>query len=239
MRTIVVVTAIAAFGLSVIIAPKAVAQEPATPTPATRGEIPSASTPEPTPSPTERPPATLGPATPTPELPEEGGPAGGVISGTLYADLDGDRSRSEGDGAIPGSVVGIERIDDQGVAVEGDGVTSDGNGHWERRSLPDGRYRVTWEPPIDPKLYSQTIPPAETIVVNPRLTIQRVTQIVEIRGANHVAGVDFGIPRPIPVAGVSLPSSGTGTNAGEIARAWLLAGAMALALATGHQASAP
>jgi hypothetical protein len=172
----------------------------------------------------------MGLASPSPSLPEEGGPPGGVISGRLYVDEDGSRSLTSQDGPAAGGV-SIDQIDDAGNAIVGEGVEADANGFWQRRALPDGRYRVSWEPPIAPELYSQTIPPAETIVVNPNLTIQRVVSIVEITNANRVTDVNFGMPAPTPsTGGIAAPDTGRGTSGTGNASFAALGIALALAI---------
>lgn len=186
-------------------------------------------------SPTVEPaPPTPGPPSPTPRLPEEGGPPGGIIAGHLYVDSDGSRSRTPGDGAAEGSIV-IDRLAGR-VPVAAYAASGDATGFWEVRGLPDGEYRVMWQPPIPNALLSQTIPPATTIVLNPIDTIRRVTAFVTIRGANRVTNIDFGIPSQAPAVGVQMPSTG-GASGGQASPPWpivaaslVLGGTLALGL---------
>lgn len=191
--------------------------------------------------PPESQPATMAPATATPALPEEGGPAGGVISGRLYVDADASGDLSPADGGIQGSVVSLERLGPGSVVVPGDAVHSDRDGYWERRSLPDGQYRVEWEPPIDPADYDRAIPPAITIVRDPITTVQRVVQTVEIVNGSRVSGINFGIPQPTPVFGgpqapIQLPDTGSGGSGGTAELFAVVAGIAVCAAGVGFMA---
>lgn len=191
---------------------------------------------------TEEPlPPTPGPPEPTPRLPEDGGPPGGVIGGHIYIDKDGSGSFTAGD-ATPGGTIEIFRIYERQFDYEPEGhdlrfsAQTDESGYWERRALPDGRYRVMWDAPVrDPANLARTIPPAERIALDPITTVTRVQRIVEIRGANRVYDIDMGMPDEGPVfgGGVRLPSTGTGGDgSGAPALLLAIAGAGSLALAT-------
>lgn len=203
------------------------------PTRTPTSELPPPTPPRATPTPAGEPPPPTPPrATPTPALPEEGGPPGGVIAGHLYMDSDGSGDLSAADQPLGYSVM-IDAIDDEGqILPAGYVVASDETGRWQVRSVPDGRYRVWWEPPVAPDQLGQAMPPAETIVINPRLTVVAATRIVTIKGASRVLDIDFGIPYQYPVAvpGVRLPTAGSGASRGFDVSWWLLATVLSLSL---------
>lgn len=166
-------------------------------------------------------PPTMGPATATPALPEEGGPSGGVLSGHLYVDNDRSNTRSEGDGALPGTVL-IELVDEPN-ALFFTGASADERGLWESRALPDGRYRLIWEPPVrDPADLKGTIPPAEEIQIDERTQAVRVVLFAEVRGASRTYDLDMGIPYQPPLAGppIHAPNTGEGGSGVGNASTW-------------------
>jgi hypothetical protein len=249
MRPGIIVLVVCAASIAVSASRPATAQEPvdsdvagqatASP-PGTAG--PATLTPKATvtliPEPTPFPDDTAIPPTPplptaTPLLPEEGGPAGGVLGGHTYVDTDGDRTRSAGDGVSGGTII-VELIGSGGEAADRRSAVTDVTGGWQVRSLPDGTYRVLWEPPVPPELYAETIPPAEPIALSPITTVYRVIASVEISGANRVLDIDFGVPHQPPVAGAAqLPSAGQGGESDVIPTgllALVLMGAAALGL---------
>jgi hypothetical protein len=71
-------------------------------------------------------------------LPEEGGPAGGVIGGRLFVDMDDSGNLSSADAGIRGTVL-VERISADGFVESIHDAQSDDEGHWEVRGLPVGR----------------------------------------------------------------------------------------------------
>ncbi len=166
----------------------------------------------PIPSATEELPPRPGSPTPTPALPEEGGPPGGVLGGHLYIDNDASGSLTPGDGT-PGGTVIVDALDSDGRTVHGYGAATDTSGVWQIRALPDGAYRVRWDPPVPESQWPLTIPPVQAIVLNPIETVHAVTRTVEISGASRILDIDFGIPKQQPVAGGGLPSTGTGGSA--------------------------
>lgn len=190
--------------------------------------------------PSEPLPSTPGPPSPTPRLPEEGGPPGGVLGGNIYIDKDDSGSFTPGD-TSPGGTLEVFRVYERQFDYETPGYdllfttyTND-SGYWEQRALPDGTYRVMWDAPLRDKAnLARTIPPAEQVVINPLLTLTRVTRLVEVRNASRTLDIDMGMPDEGPVfgGGVQLPSTGTG-GGGAGAPAVLLgvAGAGSLALA--------
>ncbi len=184
---------------------------------------------------TERMPPTMGPPTPTPALPEEGGPAGGVLSGHLYIDTDGNGTRSDGDDPVGDTVV-VQLIGASNMIFETTAKTNE-DGRWEVRAVPDGTFRVMWNPPLrDPSNLRRTLPAAETIEINPLLIVTRVQRIVEIRDANRILDIDMGMPDEGPVfgGGVQLPPTGTGgggVGAPALLLAFAAAGSLALAAA--------
>ena len=198
------------------------------------------STARPTPPPEPIPP-TPGPPTPTPALPEEGGPSGGVLAGHLYVDMDRSGSLTPGDRPMGGGVSakGLDLVDG-GYPYLFAG-TADRAGRWEIRGVPDGHYRVMWDASFLPKdQWPLTIPPVETINLNPADTIHDnivhvITRTVEIKGANRILDIDFGIPPQPSVPGASrapqLPATGTG--GGSIESLWLLYTVIALSAALG------
>jgi len=194
---------------------------------ATAAATQPALTPTPQPTATEEIPPTPGPPTATPQLPEEGGPPGGVLSGHIYTDEDGSKSYTRGDTTIGGTII-VDRVDSDGNLHASEyAVATDVTGAWQVRALPDGRYRVRWDPQLPKAEWPLTIPPVETIVLNPIETIHEITRTVEVRDANRIAGIDFGIPkRPLPQQGIELPRTG-GRSGGS---PWLPAGLSALAL---------
>jgi len=198
------------------------AQEAAQATPTMASASPSGAptataTVRPTPPPEPIPP-TPGPPSPTPALPEEGGPPGGVLGGHVYVDEDGSRSFTTGDRAAGGGV-GVNPIVD-GSLRGGYGGSVDAAGRWEVRALPDGVYRVSWDASGLPEdQWPLTTPPVETINTNPADTIHDntihvITRVVEIKGANRILDIDFGIPPQRPAVGANaapqLPSTGSG-----------------------------
>lgn len=189
---------------------------------------------------TEPMPATPGPPEPTPRLPEEGGPPGGVLGGHIYIDEDDSGSFTRVD-TTPGGTIEVFRIYERQFDYEPEGhdlrfsAQTDESGYWERRALPDGRYRVMWDAPVrDPANLARTIPPAERIALDPITTVTRVQRIVEIRDANRIFDIDMGMPDEGPVfgGGVQLPSTGQGDGSGAPALLLAIAGAGSLALAT-------
>lgn len=115
----------------------------------------------------------------------------------------------------------VERLNEFGRPV-GDNFTAEPNpvGEWQVRALSDGRYRVLWDPPLrDRSLLAQTIPPAETIVLNERETTVAVTTTVQITGANRILDINFGIPDEGPIFGsrpIALPETGGGSGRSDM-----------------------
>lgn len=186
-----------------------------------------------TPSPTEDLPPTPGPPPPTPLLPEDGGPAGGVAGGHLFIDSNGDGTRSAADQPIVGVTILVYRINqaEDGALVGWAGSTADAEGNWQLRALPDGLYRALWQPSLrDEALLAQTIPPAEKVVLNPTQTFTSVTLVFEIKGANRVLDLDMGIPKEGPIverAASTLPESAGDEGGGYGIQLALLAAAIA------------
>lgn len=98
-------------------------------------------------------------------------------------------------------------------------TAADSTGHWELRALPDSTYRVMWDPYLPEDQWPLAIPPVETINLNPLDTVHDntvhvIARIVEIRGANRILDINFGIPPQPPVVGTGgaprLPSTGSG-----------------------------
>ena len=202
-----------------------------TPTPPVQTQTPSSVSPSPSPAASVTPlPPTVPPPTATPELPEEGGPPGGVLGGFLFEDTDGSGNRSAGDSPVV-STINVDRLDESGVRVEVYHALADVTGFWTVRALPDGQYRVVWDPPLrDPSDLSRTLPPAQSIVLNPNETIVRVVRTATISGASRNLSLDLGIPfqEPVPAAPpIVAPNTGDGGNAGT---SWTL-GALAAAIA--------
>jgi hypothetical protein len=58
------------------------------------------------------------------------------------------------------------------------------------------------------------VPPVESITINPIRTVHVITRTVEIKGANRIIDIDFGVPPQPPVVGEDvvpqLPSTGSG-----------------------------
>jgi len=194
---------------------------------ATAAATQPALTPTPQPTATEEIPPTPGPPTATPQLPEEGGPPGGVLSGHIYTDEDGSKSYTAGDTTIGGTII-IDVLDGSGNLLPGGyAAATDVTGAWQVRSIPDGFYRVRWEPHLAKEEWPLTIPPVQTIVLSPFTTVYSIAHMVEVRDANRITGIDFGIPkRPLPQQGIELPRTG-GRSGGS---PWLPAGLSALAL---------
>lgn len=188
---------------------------------------------------TEAMPPTPGPPTPTPALPEQGGPAGGVLGGYLFIDDVGNGARSAGDGVVAGASVYVERLprDASDIGPTLFGAVSDVRGYWDVRALPDGRYRVSWDPPVrDPADLARAIPPAADIVVSPLQTLHRPSRIVEIRNANRILNIDFGMPPQSPVIGSvkpQLPRTGTGGGRAVTANEIVLFAGLAASAALG------
>jgi hypothetical protein len=163
-------------------------------------------------------------------LPEDGGPPGGVLGGFLFEDSDGSGSRSSGDAPVVGTVI-VDRLDESGVIIDAYSTLADATGFWTVRALPDGNYRVLWEPPLrDQADLSRTIPPAQSIVLNPNLTIVRVVRTASVVGANRTLDLDLGIAAqaPVPAAPpIAAPNTGQGGGASS---AWAL-GALGVAIA--------
>lgn len=189
------------------------------------------------PPPTEGLPPTPGPDTPTPPtpaLPEEGGPQGGVLGGHMFSDDDGDGKRSAGDSAVVAGV-GIDRIlsDSSDLGPRFFSATTDLKGYWEVRGLPDGRYRVSWLPPVrDPADLAKSIPPPEDVVLDPEHTARLSIHIVDIVKSNRILDIDFGIPHQNPVSGAAgtrtrLPNTGAGDRGGLSANEFVLFGGLA------------
>jgi hypothetical protein len=164
-----------------------------------------------------------------------------VLGGHLYVDSDGSRSYSQGDDPASGGAV-VDRLEN-GSPVAGYGALVDATGFWEVRALPDGVYRVMWEP--SPRLpedqWPLTIPPMETINLEPQDTVHNntvhvITRTVEIKGANRILDIDFGIPPQPPALGSGgepqLPSTGTGSGgvANVVVLYIVVGGALTLAL---------
>jgi hypothetical protein len=159
-----------------------------------------------------------------------------VIRGHLYVDNDNSRSRTTGDDGIGSSTVLAEIIRPDGSGGVQHATSSEQRtGAWEFRGLADGTYRILWEPPIPPELYDETIPPAQEIQISTIETIRVVTTTVEIRGANRVTDIDFGVPRQGPIAAPrALPSTGGGGSSGHaglVALASVLVAGPALVIA--------
>jgi hypothetical protein len=200
-------------------------------------------------TPTEESPSTPGPPSPTPALPEDGGPPGGVLGGYLYSDDDGDGKRSAGDSPVSTQVL-VERIptDSTDLTARNFSADADVKGRWEVRGLADGRYRVSWAPPLrDPADLERSIPPPTDIVLDPEHTVRLPNRIVEIVKANRILDINFGMPHQNPVPGApqpQLPNTGAGDGGGVSANeAVLFAGlaasaALALGLAAGRRKSA-
>ncbi|HYM16829.1 MAG TPA: hypothetical protein VEZ14_14855 [Dehalococcoidia bacterium] len=202
-------------------------------TPGTAVSSPTATiTVRPTPPPEPAPP-TPGPPTATPQLPEQGGPPGGVLGGHLYVDNDGSRSYTPGDTPAGGGV-GVNPIVD-GSLRGGYTATGDTTGYWEVRALPDGLYRVGWDASgLPAHEWPLTTPPVETINLNPLDTIHDntvhvITRVVEIRGANRILDINFGIPLQSPVFGAGgaprLPATGSGGGAADAVLLYVALGA--------------
>lgn len=181
--------------------------------------------------PTPPPLMTPFPDTPTPALPEEGGPPGGVLGGYLYVDENRSGARDKGDG-VSGGAVFVRGLDLVNGGYSHVAVGSDANGYWQLRAVPDGSYQVYWEPPIPADLLDQAIPPAQLITLNPNQTIRAVARNVEIKGANRILDIDFGVPYqpPVAVPETRLPAAGGGASRGFGASWWLLAAALSLSL---------
>src|SRR5581483_1459956 len=166
----------------------------ATPVPSVQSRTPSPAPATPTAVTTSTPeviPPTPGPPSPTPALPEQGGPQGGVLSGHLYVDSDQNGKYSAGDSPVGGTVI-IDSLDGAGnVLPTGYSAATDESGRWELRALPDGTYRVRWDPPVPQEQWSRTIPPVVAIALNPNETIHAVAQTVQIHGASRVLNIDF------------------------------------------------
>lgn len=173
------------------------------------------------------------PNTPTPTLPEEGGPPGGVLGGHLYIDQNGNGARDEGEGTTGGvvSLRGLDLVDGGHAYIFG--AASDISGYWEFRAVPDGSYQVYWQPPIPDDQLGKTIPPAESLTLTPNLTIRAIARTVEIKGANRILDIDFGVPPQAPLAGsrVQLPGTGAKGSGSSSASAWLVASALAICFA--------
>lgn len=155
------------------------------------------------------------PPSPTPKLPEEGGPAGAVISGFLYNDVDNSGTLTPGDTPIGGDTVIVEQLDAQDRIIQAFSAISDAKGHWEVRALKDGRYRVRWEPSIPPSLIIDTIPARQAVALDPLHTADIVAEVVQVSLAAPRVSVNFGL-HSVPVAGsqnkLGLPRTGTGTG---------------------------
>src|SRR5438105_1251397 len=154
-------------------------------------------------------PSTPPPPTPTPRLPEEGGPPGGVLGGHLYVDNDGSRSFAPGD-SVWGGLVLADLLDSDGRSVALFGSAGDASGTWQIRALADGVYRLTFDPQIPSEQMSLTIPPATLDPVTNRALMVRT---VEIRNANRILDIDFGVPPQSPAISAQaprLPSTGKG-----------------------------
>jgi len=112
-------------------------------------------------------------------------------------------------------------------------------GEWQLRAVPDGTYRVMWNPYLDPEEWPLAVPPVQSINVNPLDTVHDnivhvITRTVEIRGANRILDIDFGIPPRSPVVGArELPGTGGRGAGGSRAGDALLYGALAVSLSLG------
>jgi hypothetical protein len=156
--------------------------------------------------------------------------------------VDNDRSKSytPGDTTVGGGV-GVNRIVD-GSFTGGYSALVDASGYWELRALPDGTYFVGWDAAGLPKdQWPLTIPPVETINLEPQDTVHDntvhvITRTVEIKGANRILDIDFGIPPQPPALGSGgepqLPSTGTGSGgvANVVVLYIVVGGALTLAL---------
>lgn len=165
------------------------------------------------------------PPTATPQLPEEGGPPGGVLGGYVYTDADGSLSRTSGDHPVDRPSVSVWQFNADG-SRRFFAAPSDSLGHWELRGLPDGEYHVLYAPAFrDPAFEAHTIPPMEPITLNPNTTFDAMVHRVEIVDANRILNLDFGLPLEPPAVGgqpIALPSTGTG-DGGRV-QLWLLGG---------------
>ncbi len=185
---------------------------------------------------TEPLPPTPGPDTPTPALPEQGGPAGGVLGGHLFSDEDGDGKFSPADSPVS-TGVNVARIpsDSTDLAPGFFSADADAKGYWEVRGLADGRYRVTWGPPVrNAADLEKSIPPPTDIVLNPEHTVRLPNRIVEVVKANRILDINFGIPHQDPVFGGArpqLPNTGAGAGAGVSANEFVLFGGLAASAA--------
>jgi hypothetical protein len=145
--------------------------------------------------------------------------------------MDDSGDLSAADAGIRGTVL-VERISADGFVESIHDAQSDDEGHWEVRGLPDGTYRVRWDPPIADDELAFTIPPGQTLRLDERETVTVVTTTVTITGGARLMDVNFGVPRRTAVAfAPALPASGTGPSdtvtSRNLAGALLIAGVVA------------
>jgi hypothetical protein len=83
-----------------------------------------------------------------------------------------------------------------------------------------------------------TSPPVATINLNPADTVHNnivhaITRTLEIRGANRILDIDFGIPPQAPMVGGAPQLPSTGTGGGAAASMALLYAALSASVALG------
>ena len=158
-----------------------------------------------------------------------------MLGGQLYfIDKNDHAARYQGESTTPGTVFvrGLDLIDGGYPYLVA--IATDPRGYWELRAVPDGTYQVYWPPSITPDQFDETIPPVQSVVLNPIETIQAIAVTVRVENASRILNIDFGIPRPIPVAGAAvpaaqLPNTGRGGGGGN-APFLLLAGSVIVSL---------
>jgi hypothetical protein len=97
-----------------------------------------------------------------------------VLGGHIYIDSDGSRSFSAGDRTTGGTVL-VDALDAAGGLPQGYAAATDATGAWQLRALPDGIYRVRWDPYLDESQWPLTIPPVQTINLQPEDTVHNKT----------------------------------------------------------------
>jgi hypothetical protein len=214
-----------------------------------------------TPAPIDTAGRTPLPPTPTPALPEEGGPPGGVLSGRVYVDGDGDgtynpvrreRFLFEEDGVWKfigedGGRSEYVHINRAGAGDDGNppgtwggdyGVAAGDDGVWEARGLPDGRYRIMVAPPVEPEYWDRASPPVQQVALGDNAPPQGFMVIeATVKDASRTYDLDFLVPPRAPsFTGMDVASGGDRSGGGSLP--WLsIAGLSFAALVVGAWAT--
>jgi hypothetical protein len=123
------------------------------------------------------------------------------------------------DGGVPTTV----RIDRASDGNDGNpagfwefqyGVSTGDGGVWEARGLPDGRYRILIEPPVEPEYWDRVSPPVQQVLLSEDGPPQDVmVREATVKDASRTYDLDFVVPPRAPSFTAAGDHSGQGDGA--------------------------